>query len=111
MQSQINRGQLHSFFLRSVKNYSDRASRHFTQLLALATLLLAAIDSTADTTAGTWLSMTTGEPSRYIVRESPRPAKDYAGNYITVVYLESLRVKKIGRNTNAQDVNWLLSQG
>ncbi|WP_374163720.1 alpha/beta hydrolase family protein [Arcticibacter sp. MXS-1] len=111
MQYQINRGQLHSFFLRSVKNYSDRASRHFTQLLALAALLLAAIDSTAGTTAGTWLSMTTGEPARYTVKESPRPAKDYAGNYITVVYLENLRVKKIGRNTNPQNVKWLLSQG
>ncbi|EOR96340.1 hypothetical protein ADIARSV_0486 [Arcticibacter svalbardensis MN12-7] len=37
--------------------------------------------------------------------------KDFAGNYLTVVYLEKLGFNKIGRNRNTTDLAWLLSQG
>lgn len=37
--------------------------------------------------------------------------KGFAGNYVTVVYLENLNIKKIGQNSNKKDVAWLLAQG
>lgn len=59
---------------------------------------------------GTWTSSVCGEIS-YNTQEAPSPLKDYSGRYMTVVYLENLGFEKIGQNTNAEDVRWLLSQG
>jgi hypothetical protein len=47
----------------------------------------------------------------YKISEAIQPAKDYSGNYQTIVYLENLGFKKIGQNSNKEDVSWLLSQG
>ena len=61
--------------------------------------------------AGTWESKVTGGSITYIVTEAKKPLKDYDGKYFTIVYLEDLNLRKIGRNTNQQDVAWLLEQG
>ena len=60
---------------------------------------------------GKWTSKVTGTDIAYKSTEAHIPKKDFSGNYLTVVYLESLGFKKIGRNRNAKDVKWLLSQG
>ena len=60
---------------------------------------------------GTWSSSATGGTINYTVTEASSPAKDYSGAYMTVVYLENLNFKKLGGNTNATDVSWLLSKG
>ncbi len=72
-------------------------------------LLLLAAPSWA--TSGKWMSKVTGTPIIYQSTESHSPKKDFAGNFLTVVYLENLGFKKIGRNSNAKNVAWLLSQG
>lgn len=61
--------------------------------------------------SGTWNSPATGSVINYKISESPVPAKDATGAYLTVVYLENLAVKKLGQNTLANDVDWLLSKG
>lgn len=77
----------------------------FTFLISL----LLTISSWAST--GKWTSKTTASTIEYKSTESKKPIKDYAGNYVTVVYLKNLAFKKIGRNSVKKDVNWLLSQG
>ncbi len=61
--------------------------------------------------SGTWNSPATGSGINYTISESPAPAKDATGAYLTVVYLENLALKKLGQNTLADDVNWLLGKG
>ncbi|RVT72289.1 hypothetical protein EOD40_15945 [Flavobacterium sufflavum] len=61
--------------------------------------------------SGKWTSQVTAGTIEFKATESEKPIKDYAGNYLTVVYLENLTLKKIGRNSIKKDVNWLLSQG
>lgn len=60
---------------------------------------------------GTWRSTTTGTDIAYKTTEAENPAKDSAGKLMTVVYLENLACEKIGQNSNAENVEWLLSQG
>lgn len=60
---------------------------------------------------GKWKSKTTATTIEYKATESQNPIKDYAGNYVTVVYLKNLAFKKIGQNSIKKDVKWLLSQG
>lgn len=88
-----------AFSTLSAKNYL------FSFLLSLITT----ISSWA--TTGKWTSKVTGGKIEYLSTESKKPIKDYNGNYLTVVYLKNLSVKKIGRNSIKKDVNWLLSQG
>lgn len=78
-------------------------------LFVLCISLFTTINSWALT--GKWTSKVTGGTIEYNSTESKTPVKDYAGNYLTVVYLKNLAIKKIGRNSNKKDVNWLLSQG
>lgn len=68
-----------------------------------------AISSQAAT--GNWVSITTGGNIVYTVTNPSTAVKDVSGNFLTVVYLENLSFSKIGQNTNATDVNWLLSKG
>jgi hypothetical protein len=75
----------------------------------LLLLTIYAANSLAAT--GQWESKATGSSITYTVTEAKAPLKDFAGNYATVVYLENLNIKKIGRNSNEQDVAWLLAQG
>lgn len=74
-------------------------------------LLLLTLSSTSLASTGNWPSKVTGCSILYKSTESKSPIKDFAGNYLTVVYLENLGFTKIGRNSNAKDVAWLLSQG
>ncbi|MGF7229934.1 alpha/beta hydrolase family protein [Arachidicoccus sp.] len=60
---------------------------------------------------GKWESKVTDDSITYSVTEAKTPLKDFVGNYVTVVYLENLNIKKLGRNSNGQDVVWLLAQG
>ncbi len=60
---------------------------------------------------GNWTSTVIGGNIVYTTTEPTTPVNDYAGNNLTVVYLENLSLKKIGQNTNATDVIWLLSKG
>jgi len=72
-------------------------------------LLLIPLNSWAAT--GNWTSTVTGGTIAYTTTEATSPAKDFTGAYVTVVYLENLGLNKLGRNTNATDVSWLLSKG
>jgi len=74
-------------------------------------LLLLSFLSNSYAAKGKWKSKVTGGEITYTATESKQPRKDFAGNYATVVYLENLNLKKIGRNSNAKDVTWLLAQG
>lgn len=62
-------------------------------------------------TTGTWTSKTTGTALTYTVTDATTPLKDASSKYLTVVYLENLGIRKLGQNSNAADVSWLLSQG
>jgi len=79
-----------------------------SMITGLILLMLPAISMAA---TGLWTSTTTGGSIVYTTTDPSTPVKDYAGNYLTVVYLENLGFNKIGRNSNATDVNWLLSKG
>jgi len=72
-------------------------------------LLFSVINSPAGT--GTWGSSVTGTEINYKTTEADSPLLDYFGNSLTVVYLENLGFDKIGGNSNATDVAWLLSKG
>ncbi len=61
--------------------------------------------------SGNWTSPGTGANIVYTATDPTTPVKDVAGNHFTVVYLENLGLKKIGGNSNATNVNWLLSKG
>lgn len=67
--------------------------------------------SRANASTGRWLSRTTGGAIVFTSTESKTGVRDYAGNCPTVVYLENLHFAKTGRNSNKEDVAWLLSQG
>jgi len=60
---------------------------------------------------GTWKSAVTGTSIGYTTTKPAKEAKDVNGKVMTVVYLENLACQKVGQNTNAEDVAWLLSQG
>lgn len=90
--------------------------KHFKNIkspLPLAAALIAAALSVVPCSAGTgkWRSSTTGSNITYTTTEAASPAKDASGKFMTVVYLENLACEKIGQNSNADDVAWLLSQG
>ncbi|KDN56107.1 alpha/beta hydrolase family protein [Flavobacterium seoulense] len=71
--------------------------------------IFTAINSWAN--SGKWASTVTAGNIDFTVTESKNPIKDFNGNYITVVYLKNLSLKKIGRNSVKKDVNWLLNEG
>ncbi len=61
---------------------------------------------------GTWTSPATGTALKYTTSEAVgTAAKDGEGKFMTVVYLENLSFRKIGQNTNAEDVAWLRAEG
>lgn len=60
---------------------------------------------------GKWNSKVTGTEILYKSSQPRSPLRDFAGNTLTIVYLENLNFKKLGRNSNAKNVKWLLSQG
>ena len=59
---------------------------------------------------GTWQSRTTGTLLNYTASMATA-AVDINGKPMTVVYMENLGFKKIGQNSNADDVAWLRQQG
>lgn len=73
--------------------------------------ILLASYATSQAATGTWNSSVTGNNIVYTTTDPSTPVKDFSGSYLTVVYLENLGLKKIGQNTNATDVSWLLSKG
>ena len=74
-------------------------------------LFLSLLSLSSWATSGKWSSKTTGTEINYTIKEPTTPILDYSGKHITVVYLEHLGFKKLGRNSNTTDVSWLLSQG
>ncbi len=74
-------------------------------------LVLLCQSLTALAKTGTWQSAVTGGYINFTTTESSKPLKDASGSYFTVVYLEKLGFDKIGQNTNAEDVAWLLAKG
>lgn len=74
-------------------------------------LLLSVFAGKAVAATGTWTSTTTGGNINYTITDPVSPAKDNSGGYVTVVYLENLAINKLGQNSNATDVAWLLSKG
>jgi dienelactone hydrolase len=82
---------------------------NFRKAILWSLLLMLVVPSQAAT--GNWASTVTGGNIVYTATEATSPVKDFTGNYLTVVYLENLSCKKIGQNTNATDVAWLLSKG
>lgn len=79
-----------------------------SMVTGLIFLMLPAISMAA---TGNWTSTTTGASIAYTTTDPSTPVLDVAGNYLTVVYLENMGFNKIGQNTNATDVAWLLSKG
>ena len=77
----------------------------------LSVLVLLSITLTLQASTGNWTSTVTGGNIVYNTTDPSTPVRDFAGSYVTVVYLENLGLKKIGQNTNATDVAWLLSKG
>lgn len=69
------------------------------------------LSATAQAASGNWASKATGGNIIFTSTEPETQLKDAAGNNLTVIYLENLSIKKLGRNTNADDVAWLLAQG
>lgn len=63
------------------------------------------------TSSGKWFSKATGSEISYKLKESKNGLHDFNGDLLTVIYLERLNLKKIGRNSNAKDVAWLNAQG
>jgi len=82
---------------------------HFRTLIP--GLILLFVSATSPAATGTWNSNVTGSSIVYTTTDPTTPVKDFSGNYLTVVYLENLGLKKIGQNTNVTDVSWLLSKG
>ena len=80
-------------------------------LVSTFIVLIAWLPTTSQASTGQWTSKVTGGTINYTSIDSNSPVKDYNGNYPTIVYLENLAFQKIGGNSNAQDVAWLLSQG
>lgn len=82
------------------------------QLHIITTGLLFLLLSTASfASTGKWASSVTGTRIVYTVIEAHSPIVDFKGNCLTIVYLENLGFDKIGRNSNPEDITWLLSQG
>lgn len=79
--------------------------------IILSGLLLLTFPLTLAAATGNWTSSVTGGSIVYTTTDSSIPIKDYSGGYLTVVYLENLGLKKIGQNSNATDVAWLLTKG
>lgn len=77
----------------------------------ITTFLLCFCLSVAQASAASWNSKATGTALNCTVTDSPSPAKDASGRFMTVVYLENLSCEKIGQNTLQEDVSWLLGQG
>lgn len=70
-----------------------------------------ALPTSAVAATGTWTSQTLGTKISYKSTKPTTQAKDASGKLMAVVYLENLGFEKTGRNTNADDVAWLLAQG
>ncbi|MEY2868429.1 MAG: hypothetical protein RIR01_858, partial [Bacteroidota bacterium] len=60
-------------------------------------VLFLSIIFNSNATTGKWTSKVTGGTIEYKVNEAKNPIKDYNGNFLTVVYLENLSLKKIGK--------------
>lgn len=88
--------------------------KYFLQNLCKLNLVLgiiALIPLFANAASGNWSSPATAGNIAYTVTEAALPLRDYSDKYLTVVYLENLGFNKIGQNSNAEDVAWLLEQG
>ena len=83
------------------------------KIFVLASIMLCALMATTVMAAtGTWRSTAPGTSSSYTTtKPTGSVAKDINGKPMTIVYLENLATPKIGQNSNADDVAWLLSQG
>lgn len=92
-------------------NLSNRFSSCYRLKCWCALCFLLLFQAAEASTTGTWTSKVTGTALTYTVTEAGVPAKDPSSKYLTVVYLESLGIRKLGQNSNATDVSWLLSQG
>ena len=77
----------------------------------IGTLYLIVFSITSCASSQKWLSHVTKTNISCKVTEANTPAKDFNGNYKTIIYLENLGFEKTGRNANKTDVTWLLSQG
>lgn len=98
--------------LRHFMNFKkDKLQFRLKATSILASILLLTPINTLLASSGLFSSKTTGNKIAYKVTNAATPAKDFAGNYVTVVYLENLGFKKLGCNSNATDVAWLLSRG
>ena len=79
--------------------------------ILISGLLLMLLSTTSFAATGNWSSTVTGGNIVYTTTDPATPVKDFSNNNLTVIYLENLGFKKIGQNTNATDVAWLLSKG
>lgn len=86
-------------------------SRSIFPKTIISGLLLFIIPCIIQASTGNWTSTVTGGTIVYTTTDPTTPVKDFSGSYVTVVYMENLGFTKLGRNTNATDVAWLLSKG
>ena len=92
-----------------VYNFKKYFGLHLQSVLTA--VLLFSFSATSLAVTGKLNSSVTETNISYTVTESATPLRDYSGKRLTVVYLENLGIRKIGRNSNSTDVAWLLSQG
>lgn len=81
------------------------------QLRIHLSLLFLLAGMTALAATGKWHSVALDADVTYNTADASKAFKDASGKYATIVYLENLGFEKVGQNTNAEDVAWLLSQG
>lgn len=86
-----------------------RSTTHLLTIVTSCLLLFVTAQTFAAT--GSWNSQTTRSQIEYKTTNATSPVKDAFGKYLTVVYLKNLAIKKVGSNSNEEDVAWLLSQG
>ena len=82
-----------------------------SSISSIVFLLLFTLTGSTRAATGMWISKVTGNAIVYKATEPDSPVRDFAGNYPTIVYLENLNFRKIGRNSNAKNVAWLLARG
>lgn len=80
-------------------------------MTTVLTSLLAIIPLLATAGTGNWSSPALGKNITYTTSTPSKQAKDAAGKSMTVVYLENLGYENISTVSNADNVQWLKSQG
>lgn len=89
-------------------NFKKTYTTRIVPVLILAMCILA---GSARANTGLWNSKAIASPLKYTIQEARTPLRDFTGNVVTVVYLESLSTENISTVSNYKNVQWLLKKG